>query len=89
MLDVLFFLIHINDLSENLVPHDKLFADDTFPLSIVPDITVSTKNLNGNGLFSRKRVLIWILTKRIWKLFFEETYKLHYLSLHFNNTVVN
>ena len=42
----LFFLIFINDLSDNLVPNRKLFADNTSLFSVVQDITLSVKNLN-------------------------------------------
>ena len=46
ILGPLFFLIYINDLSDNLVSHSKLFADYTFLLSVVQDITLSAKNLS-------------------------------------------
>ena len=39
ILDPLFFLIFINDLSDNLVSNPKLFADDTSLFSVVQDIT--------------------------------------------------
>ena len=44
----LFFLIFINDLSDNLVSNPKLFADDTSLFSVVQDITLSAKNLNDD-----------------------------------------
>ena len=43
-----FFLIFINDLSDNLVSNPKLFADDTSHFSVVQDITLSAKNLNDD-----------------------------------------
>ena len=54
----LFFLIVINDLSDNLVLDPKLFADDTSLFLVVQDITLSAKNVNddlktiNNGTFS-------------------------------------
>ena len=44
ILGPLFFLIFINDLSDNLVSNPKLFADDTSLFSVVQDITLSAKN---------------------------------------------
>ena len=46
ILGPLFFLISINDLSDNLISNPKLFADDTSLFSVVQDITLSAKNLN-------------------------------------------
>ena len=43
-----FFLIFINDLSDNLISDPKLFADDTSLFSVVQDITVSAKNINDD-----------------------------------------
>ena len=43
-----FFLIIINDLHDNLASNPKLFADDTSLFSIVQDVTLSAKNLNGD-----------------------------------------
>ena len=48
ILGPLFFLIFINDLSDNLVLSPKLFADDTSLFSVVQDITLSANNLNDN-----------------------------------------
>ena len=59
ILGLLFFLIFINHLSDNLVSNPKLLADDTSLFSVVQDITLSAKNLNDdlkkiNGHFSGK-----------------------------------
>ena len=48
ILGPLFFLIFINDLSDNLVSNPKLFADDTSLFSVVQDNTLSAKNLNDD-----------------------------------------
>ena len=42
----LFFLLYINDLSENLKSTDKRFADNTSIFHVVKDPNISTKNLN-------------------------------------------
>ena len=44
----LLFLIHINDLSDELTTNAKLFADDTSLFSIVRDMNTSTANLNND-----------------------------------------
>ena len=41
----LFFLIYINDLSDNLLSTVKLFADDAF-FSVVNDSNISANKLN-------------------------------------------
>ena len=72
----LFFLIVINDLSDNLVLDPKLFAEDTSLFLVVQDITLSAKNVNddlktiNNGTFSGNWVLIRISTNKHRKLFF-------------------
>ena len=59
----LFFLIFINDLSDNLLSNRKLFTDDTSLLSVVRDITLSAKNLNDD----LKKINKWALQ---WKMNF-------------------
>ena len=41
-------MIFINVLFDNLIKNPKLFADDTYLFSVVQDITLSEKNLNGD-----------------------------------------
>ena len=48
VLGPLFFLIFINDVSDNLISNPKLFADDTSLFSVVQDITLSARNLNDD-----------------------------------------
>ena len=48
VLEVLLFLIYINDLSENLVSNPKLFADSTSLFSAIFDKDLSAKNLNDD-----------------------------------------
>ena len=43
-----FFLIFINDLSDDLVSNPKLFADDRSLFLVVQDITLLTKNWNDD-----------------------------------------
>ena len=45
---VLFLLVFINDLFDNLISNPKLFPDDTSQFSVVQDITLSVKNLNDD-----------------------------------------
>ena len=47
ILGPLFFLIYINDLSDDLSSNPKLFADDTSLFSVVYDINTSTRQLNN------------------------------------------
>ena len=46
ILGTLFFLIYINDLSENLLSTVKLLADDTSLFSVVNDSNISANELN-------------------------------------------
>ena len=57
----LFFLIFINDLTENLVSNPELFAYDTSPFLVAQDITLSARNLNGD----LKKISKWAFQ---WKM---------------------
>ena len=59
--DPLFFLIFINDLTENLVSNPELFAYDTSPFSVAQDITLSARNLNDD----LKKISKWAFQ---WKM---------------------
>ena len=48
ILGPLFFLIYINDLSDELVSTVKLFADDTSLFSVVCDSNISAYELNND-----------------------------------------
>ena len=48
ILGQLFFLIYINDLSDNLTTNPKLFADVTSLFSIVHDPSATTNDLNND-----------------------------------------
>ena len=54
-----FFLIFINDLSDNVISNPKLFADDTSLFSVVQDITLSAKNLNDDLKKINKGAFQW------------------------------
>ena len=63
ILSPLFFLLFINDLSDNLISNPKLFADDASLFSVVQDITLSAKNLNDD----LKKINKWTFQ---WKMSF-------------------
>ena len=44
----MFFLIYINDLSDDLTPNPKLFADDTSLFSAAQNINSATTDLNSD-----------------------------------------
>ena len=92
---IFFFLIVINDLSDNLVLNPKLFADDTSLFLVVQDITLSAGNVNDD----LKKINNWAFQ---WKLSFNlnpnkqaqevifssKPNEPNHPSLNFNNTVV-
>ena len=92
---VLFFLIFINDLSDNLVSNPKLFADGVSLFSTVQDIILSAQNLNDD----LKKINKWAFQ---WKtsfnpdhnkqgqevIFSRKLNKSNHPSLNFNNTIV-
>ena len=55
ILHLLWFLIYINDLSDNLSSNAKLFADDTSLFSVIHDINVSAGELNED----LKKISYW------------------------------
>ena len=94
IIGLLFFLIFINDLSENLASNPKLFADDTSVFSVVQDITLSAKYLNDD----LKKINKWAFQFKISfnpdpnkqaqeVIFSRKRNKPNHPSLNFNNTV--
>ena len=92
ILGPLFFLIFINDLSDNLISNPKLFADDTSLFSVVQDITLSANNLNDDLKKINKWAFQWKMSfnpDKHRKLFFSRKLnKPNHPSLNFNNMVV-
>ena len=95
ILGPLFFLIFINDLSDNLVSNPKLSADDTSLFSVVQDITLSAKNLDDGLKKINKWAFQWKmrfnpdLNKQAQEVIFSRKLnKTNHPSLNFNNTVV-
>ena len=91
----LFFLIFINDLSDNLVSNPKLFADDTSLFSVVRDITLSAKNLNDDLKKIKKWAFQWKMSFNLDPnkqaeevVFSRKLNKPNHPSLNFNNAVV-
>ena len=48
ILGPLLFLIYTNDLSENLISHPKVFADETSLFSVIFNKDLSAKNFNDD-----------------------------------------
>ena len=48
ILGPLFFLIYINDVSDDFSSNPKLFADDVFIFSVIRDKSTSSKELNND-----------------------------------------
>ena len=48
ILSPLFFLVYINDLSDNLILTVKRFVDDTVLVSVVHDSNISANELNND-----------------------------------------
>ena len=59
----LFFLVYINDLSDDLSSNLKLFADDTSLFSVVHNKNTSAKELNNN----LRKISNWVYQ---WKMSF-------------------
>ena len=63
ILGPLLFLIYNNDLSDNLAPNTKLFADDTSLFSVVKNVNASNIDLNND----LKKIGEWAFQ---WKMSF-------------------
>ena len=55
------FLVYINDLPDGLTSNTKLFAEDTFFLLVVQDISASGKELN-KGL---NKIINWRMNRKM------------------------
>ena len=95
ILGPLFFLIYINDLSENLVTNPKLFADDTSLFSVVYDPHSSANDLNQDLEKINQWAYQWKMnfnpdpTKQAQEVIFSRKIRNHiHPSLHFNNNAV-
>ena len=65
ILGPIYFLISINDLSDNLVSNPKLLADDTSLFLVVQDITLYAKNLNDDLKKMNKWAFRWKINKQV------------------------
>ena len=63
ILGPLFFLIYVNDLSDDLMTNVKLFANDTSLFSVVHDVNTSSTNLNND----LRKISDWAIQ---WKMSF-------------------
>ena len=91
----LFFLIYINDLSDNLITNPKLFADDTFLFSIVQDPNATANGLNNDlakindWAYQWKRNFDPYPFKQAQVFFSRKIKSQNHPCLHFNNNPVN
>ena len=96
ILGPLFFLIYINDLSDNLITNPKLFADDTSLFSIVHDPNATANDLNNDLAKINDWAYQWKMNfnpdpfKQAQEVFFSRKIKSqNHSCLHFNNNPVN
>ena len=96
LLGPLFFLIYINDLSDNLITNPKLFADDTSLFVIVHDPNATANDLNNDLAKINDWAYQWKLnfnpepSKQAQEvLFSRKTKSQNHPCLHFNNNPVN
>ena len=89
------FLIYINDLSENLAPKPKLFADDTSLFSVVKNVDASNIDLNNDLKKISKWAFQWKMnfnpdpTKQAQELIFSRKVQTtNHPPLFFNENVV-
>ena len=92
----LFFLIYINDLSDNLITNPKLFADDTSLFSIVHDPNATANDLNNDLAKINDWAYQWKMNfnpdpfKQAQEVLFSRKIKSqNHPCLHFNNITVN
>ena len=90
-----FFLIYINDLSDNLVSTVELFADDTSLFSVVQDSNISVYELNNDvqkiseWVYKGKMPFSSDLNKQAQEVMFSrKLYKSSHPKIFFNNAPV-
>ena len=95
ILGPLLFLVYINDLSKNLSPTAKLFADGTFICSVVHDISLSSLQLNddlikiSNWAYQWKMSFNPEVTKQAQEVVFSrKSQKVTHPTVYFNNSPV-
>ena len=96
ILGPLFFLIYINDLSDNLITNPKLFADDTSLFSIVHDPNATANDLNNDLAKINDWAYQWKMnfnpdpSKQAQEVIFSRKIKSqNHSCLHFNNNPIN
>ena len=92
----LFFLLYNNDLSDNLIPNPKLFADGTSLFSIVHDPNLIANDLNNDLAKINDWAYQWKMSfnpdlfKQAQGVLFSRKIKSqNHPCLHFNNNPVN
>ena len=92
----LFFLIYINDLSDNLITNPNLFADGTSLFSIVHGPTLTANDLNNDFAKIKDWAYQWKMSfnpdlfKQAQGVLFSGKIKgQNHPCLHFNNNPVN
>ena len=95
ILGPLLFLIYINDLSDDLSPNARLFADDTSLFSVVRDINTSAAHLNNdlrkisNWAFQWKMSFNPDPSKQALKVIFSRKHqKTNHPPIYFNNNPI-
>ena len=96
ILGPLFFLLYINDLSDNLITNSKLFADDTSLFSIAHDPNATANDLNKDLRKINDWAYQWKMNfnpdplKQAQEVLFSRKIKSqNHPWLHFNNNPVN
>ena len=62
MLGPLFFLLYINDISDNLCSATRLFADDSFIFATSSDIQTIENNINSDLAKLSQLARDWLIT---------------------------
>ena len=95
ILGPLFFLIYINDLSDNLIINPELFANDTFLFSIVHDSNATANDLNNDVAKMNDWAYQWKTnfnpdpSKQAQEVLSRKVKSQNYPCLHFDNNPIN